>query len=960
VCGASFETLVPVAVAPDPDAWETVSASRVPAPAPVVEPPRRLLAAGRAETAGLPLPMVAGYEVLGIVGRGAMGVVYRARHLALNRVVALKMILSGPHAQPDERTRFRKEAVAVARLQHPHIVQIFEVGEQDGRPFLALEFVAGGTLQRALNGKPQPARWAAEVVETLARAMHHAHQQGIVHRDLKPGNILLQGIHHKDTKDTKEDEEGQPKGKPAFGPSGPLGLCGESLSPKITDFGLAKQLDLDQSQTQSGVIAGTPSYMAPEQASGQTRAVGPAADVYALGAILYECLTGRPPFLAATSLETLLQVQSVEPVSPRRLQPGCPTDLETICLKCLDKQPRRRYATALDLAEDLCRFLEHRPIVACPAGVLYRFAKFARRHRALVGGVACVFLALVLGIIGTGIGLLRARAEQTRAQKAEQETRRLLAESYEHAARLAMQRGAWRGALDNLDRALAAGREDSAELHLLRVKAWSALDDVSRAWQELQELSRRSDLGHLEGPVLLWQADLALCLSSDDEKNLEQVRRAVRRGLPPAEAAYAAGLLADTSPRAAEHFLRAVQEDPFHQRGNSMLILLWTYLGQFDRARERLAFAELVFPDDPTFKVLRAQLHVLAEDDLERGYAVLNQARGPLDDRRLSTARSLVALLYRLRRMKGLAAGDGGSAWLQDLGGVLAGAAVLSDLQRPVRAAGGPPLTSSGLLLPIPPVLFKALRRLPGALELATRLALGDYRGLGQTLSEALRIHPDGLLYLAQGQMLGLQDRWAEAEIAFLAAAQTPSIVAVRRPALFAAMEAAWVLAHQERSSPEIARRNRLFSCRGQLGAVLASAPSGPLHVLPPLFFEAEGPRQRALGHARKLVALGGLRVDQMPHLTVVALQMDDLDLARRLVSEWQRQAPGDLIALRRRAAVELKGGAYGRALEAADAVLKALPGDPQALRLRGQALEQIRKQAESLKAGDKRPPGEK
>jgi tetratricopeptide (TPR) repeat protein len=922
-----------------------------------------LLAAVRGETAGLPLPVVAGYEVLGSLGHGAMGVVYRARHLALNRVVALKMILSGPHAQPDERARFRKEAAAVARLQHPNIVQIFEVGEQDGRPFLALEFVDGGTLQSALNGKPQPARRAAELVETLARAVHHAHQQGVVHRDLKPGNILLQGTHHKDTKDTKEDEKGEPKGKPASGPSGPWcpsGLWGESFSPKITDFGLAKQLDLDQSQTQSGAIVGTPSYMAPEQAGGQTREVGPAADVYALGAILYECLTGRPPFLAETSLETLLQVRSAEPVSPRRLQPGCPADLETGCLKCLNKRPRLRYASALDLAEDLRRFLEHRPIVARPAGVLYRFGKFARRHRALVGGVAAVFLALVLGIIGTGIGLLRARAEQARAQQAEQETRRLLAESYAHAARLAMQRGAWRGALDNLGRALEAGHEDSAELHLLRVKAWSALDDVSSAWQELQELSRRSDLGQLEGPVLLWQADLALCLSSDDEENLAQVRRAVRRGLPPAEAAYAAGLLADTSPRAAEHFLRAVREDPFHQRANGMLILLWTYLGQFDRARERLAFAELVFPDDPTFKVLRAQIKILEEDDLEGGNAVLDRARGQLDDRRLSTARSLVALLSRLRRMKGVAGGDPGGAWLQDLAGVLAGAAVLGDLQRPARAAGGPPLNSSGLLLPIPPVLFKALRRLPGALELLTRLALGDYRGLSQALSEALRIHPDGLLYLAQGQMLGLQDRWAEAENAFLAAAHTPSIVPVRRPALFAAMEAAWMLAQQGASSPEVERRNRLVSSRGQLGAVLASAPSGPLHVLPALFSQAEGPRHRALRHARGLVALGGVRVDQMLHLTIVALQMDDLDLARRLVSEWQRQAPGDLIALRRRAAVELKGGAYGRALEAADAVLKVRRGDPEALGLRAQATEEIRKQAPSLGAGGKSPPGEK
>jgi serine/threonine protein kinase len=267
-------------------------------------------------------PALAGYEILGELGRGSWGVVYKAQQLSLHRLVALKMILAGSHAGPQHRARFRSEAEAVARLQHPHIVQIYEVGEQEGRPYLSLEFVDGDTLDRKLAGTPLPAQQAAQLVETLARAVQAAHERGIIHRDLKPANVLL-------TADG---------------------------TPKITDFGLAKHLDRDAAQTGPDAILGTPCYMAPEQASGKSKEVGPPADIYSLGAILYELLTGRPPFKGPSVLNTLEQVRSVEPVSPSRLQPKLPRDLETICLKCLEKEPRKRYASAGKLAEDLHRF----------------------------------------------------------------------------------------------------------------------------------------------------------------------------------------------------------------------------------------------------------------------------------------------------------------------------------------------------------------------------------------------------------------------------------------------------------------------------------------------------------------------------------------------------------------------------------------------------------------------------
>jgi WD40 repeat protein len=324
-----------------------------------------------------PWPSVPGYEIVAELGRGGMGVVYQALHLQLNRLVALKMILAGGHAGEDELARFRTEAEAIARLQHPHIVQIYEVGEQNGLPYFALEFCAGGSLTGKLDGTPLPPQEAARLVETLARAMHAAHEQHIVHRDLKPANVLL-------TSDG---------------------------TPRITDFGLAKKLDSGSGQTASGAIMGTPSYMAPEQAGGKSKEVGPLADVYALGAILYECLTGRPPFKAANPMDTLFQVLSEEPVPVRQLQPKVPADLETIALKCLAKEPPRRYASAAALAEDLGRFLAGEPVRARPVGRLERGWRWCRRNPALAvaGGLALAALLVAVGL-SIAFGMEQRRA----------------------------------------------------------------------------------------------------------------------------------------------------------------------------------------------------------------------------------------------------------------------------------------------------------------------------------------------------------------------------------------------------------------------------------------------------------------------------------------------------------------------------------------------------------------------
>jgi WD40 repeat protein/serine/threonine protein kinase len=359
-------------------------------------------------------PKVPGYDILQELGRGAMGVVYRARQLRPNRLVALKMIQSGSHATPEELARFRREGEVIARLQHPHIVQVYEVGETEGRPFFSLELVEGGNLAQRLNGSPLPSRPAAQLVELLARAVHAAHQAGVVHRDLKPANVLLVQSDRKEAITLGE--------KPS-----------DRFEPKVVDFGLAKQLDSEQAQTQTGALLGTPCYMAPEQAVGKSKDVGPATDVYALGAILYELLTGRPPFRGANQWETLLQVQHGEPVSPMRLQPRVARDLDTICLKCLQKDPGKRYASAQELADDLGRFLAGEPIRARPVGRVERTWRWCRRNPVVAALTAGVAVSLLVGtVVAVHFGL---QADK-RAEEAESNERRATAEKRTAVGRL--------------------------------------------------------------------------------------------------------------------------------------------------------------------------------------------------------------------------------------------------------------------------------------------------------------------------------------------------------------------------------------------------------------------------------------------------------------------------------------------------------------------------------------------
>ena len=447
-----------------------------------------------------PKGMVIGdYQVLSELGRGGMGVVYKAKHQKLNRTVALKMILAGPHAGNDAMARFITEARAVAHLQHPGIVQIFDIGEHEGLPFFSLEFVEGCDLQQKLDHQPQDAVFSAKMVEKLARAMQYAHDNNILHRDIKPSNVLL-------------DVDGVPK---------------------ITDFGLAKQVDGDDASTstQAGTIMGSPSYMPPEQARGEISSVTPRSDLYSLGAVLYEMLTGRAPFLAKKPLETVMQVVNNDPVSPRELQPEIPVDIETICLKAMQKEQASRYQSCNELADDLKRFLDGEPILARPVSKLERLIKWCKRNPriAVPSGLAMTAIAATAIIASWAWQTTSALAANLQVEKSnvteqrdEAQKQKGIAQNNERKAVAAQEEAEkQKGIAEDNEKLAVAAKEEAEEQ---RTAALAAKKDA----EEKEQLAKKQAVTALKSiQYVLTEVDTKL----QSQPQLSEVRLALMDSL---------------------------------------------------------------------------------------------------------------------------------------------------------------------------------------------------------------------------------------------------------------------------------------------------------------------------------------------------------------------------------------------------------------------------------------------
>lgn len=839
-----------------------------------------------------------GYRLLSVLGQGGMGVAYKAWQERLHRVVALKMIRPGTH-RPDEIARFRTEAEAVGRLQHPNIVQVFDFGETEGSPYLALEYVDGGSLDRLLAGTPLGATDSAFLLESLARAVHYAHTSGVLHRDLKPGNILV-------AKRQSGDSTTTGPGAHSDSASGSATL---NWIPKITDFGLARLTsETGERQTATGAVLGTPSYMSPEQAAGETHGLGPATDVYALGAILYELLTGRPPFRAATPIATIRQVIQQDPVAPRRLLATLPADLETICLKCLEKSPNARYPSAEALAEDLRRFRMHEPIVARPASVAERLRKWARRRPA----IASLSAMLLVGTIGSLIALTslwrtaekeRSKAinEEGRAKTAEKQVRAQLAEAQVQAARLAMRQGAWRDALTHLREAKQAGSQEANLIALLTARSHVAMHDHPAAKQVVRQLLREPSLGSLRGQALLVHADLLLAENAGDEHALKVVREATTHVLPPAEAAYARGLLAESTPEALASFEQALRDDPFHHRANGMLGLLLILRGRKDDALHRISHGELLFPDDPSFRILHALL-LASSRDMPGADRVLEPAKSLIDNEQFAAAQDFVKLTRTVADLEDAFEGQPLTS-----GGNLRFASLIA------KATLMPKKTAT-LILPIPPVVIRVFSKLTAALP----QILLRTKGGTQALKEIAAIHPDGMIDYFLGTQFGVAGEWSESERWFQSALEKPSFISLRKPLLFALSASQWMQTLEE----PVKDSKQLLA--------------------------------RAVANTRALTKLGKSPPDQAATMACIACDANDLQLARWIVAEAKQANPNHLGLLSQALRVEYRAGNDTQAIAIADAILAKMPRHETALQVRGQAIARMEQTLSASKSKQK------
>lgn len=585
-----------------------------------------------------PTASVAGYEIVGELGKGGMGVVYRAVHKELGRPVALKMVRGEGAADSPEGLRFLAEAAAVAAVSHPHVVAVFEYGRSGDQPFMVLELCGGGTFSQRLKaaGRMDP-KTAAEVMAKIAEGVGAAHAAGIVHRDLKPGNVLF-------------DDKGEPK---------------------VSDFGLAKR-GAGTDLTQTNAVMGTPAYMSPEQARGQTKFVGPPADVWALGVMLYECLTGQRPFAAHSQMDLLQQVIYADPPTVRSVVKALPKDLDQIVRKCLSKVPHERYATAKELAADLHNWLEGKPVTARPPGPVVRAAKWVRRNplpTALIAALAAVVVAVGVGAYFSTQQLERANQEQAgrltaeEQKRAEEQARRV--GEVQAAMRLAMQRGAAKEAVAAFDRMTADGLTPSAEMRLDRAKASYFLGELDEAVNRLAEVERDQLPGERRGEAEL--LDGLLSLGVDDARGEASIRAALVTGLPPADARFAEGMVADSTVKALAKFREAFKADPTHVESRVLAAAALAILSRYDEALTLIEQTRPLAPDHPFLPIIQLVVTGLNGDRVKVEELMADCRTRYRDPKMLATLEStaqLAAFIPEVRKMLSASAYGGEVNWV--------------------------------------------------------------------------------------------------------------------------------------------------------------------------------------------------------------------------------------------------------------------------------------------------------
>lgn len=678
------------------------------------------------------------YELLDLVGRGGMGVVYRARQVSADRIVALKLIrperLSwlDPGVAEWSLERFQTEALAAAKLNHDHVVPVYDVGISDGSPYYTMPYLEGGSLAEIARDAPIDPRLAAQYVEGVARGVHEAHQEGILHRDLKPANVLLDR------------------------------RSGRAM---VTDFGLAK-LGGDSQLTASGDVLGSPAYMAPEQAS-NTAEADVAADVFGMGAILYFLLTSRPPAQGSTPAETLRQVVEDDPVAPRLLNRSLDRDLDTITMKCLEKDTTRRYASAEDLAADLERYQSGVPIQARPASVAHKVWRWCRRQpttAVLIGST--VLLLLAIAIAGPVVALRQAALKR--------DAQRLFVEGMENARR----KGRWTDILATLEAEERRGIHDPVQLQIQKILTLRAMGNVRESRKQIERLAKRNDFGRFDATVNLLVGDDLLAQGNQTE-GLRRVQDAVDRGLEPADLAYAKALLAPDTLSAVTQLERAVALNPVHQQANNQLAFTLLLLGRADELTIRAEAMLLIYPRDPTFPMTLAIAEAI-QGDLDAASARIERAAKTLPPEHVESIKRLCVVVAELAESMTKFGSPNANTKVQEL---------TQELQKLQTNSNG--TTTDGWVLRVPPAIPRAYK---SVYEAFVSPATRDSASLA-VLAEQ---HPEALMFYIAALAHTKRDP-NKAHDLYVKASEAPALIPkVRRFALYGAARSEHMLAERK------------------------------------------------------------------------------------------------------------------------------------------------------------------